>query len=267
MRDHAFLKAHYSLQDAYDICHPRFQRQRRKILIPLLASSLLIGRFPSKEILDRPEAEGLYDLFFPVCMAIRQGDFRAFRVAMGTEGPDTWKAQWWEQQRLKHMLEDRTNILLWRSLVRKIWLITCGPHQKQHIIRIKEIWVCAVALHRRAAHDIDMGALKQLAQNPNSDPFSVADPTTWWYDGSGLKLGEDQVEHIVLSLLDQKLVRGYLVRQPREDSSWLVLSKSDPFPNLFSLFQSRMPRGGARQPAVPQRGGVVRMNGVKEIGG
>ena len=255
MRDHSLLRASEALQSAYDICLPHFTRHRRKILIPLLACNLLIGKFPSLEILSRPEAAGLLDLFVPVCMAIRKGDFRAFRVALGIEGPEKWKREWWAEQRIDMLLEDRADILIWRSLIRKIWLLTCSPEQKQHIIRIDDVVACAAALHRRQPEDID----------PQMTPSDASDPTTWWYRGSGTPLTRNQVESIVLSLLDQKLIRGYAVRQPRDESTWLVLGKgSDPFPNVYQLLESRRPKDTGK----PRMGGggVIRMNGVREIG-
>ena len=96
-------------------------------------------------------------------------------------------------------------------------------------------------------------------------PSDTSDPTTWWYRGSGTPLTRNQVESIVLSLLDQKLIRGYAVRQPRDESTWLVLGKgSDPFPNVYQLLESRRPKDTGK----PRMGGggVIRMNGVREIG-
>jgi hypothetical protein len=264
LRSCAFLPAHQALQDAYNICHPGFISHRRKILIPLLTTSILSGLLPTNEIFSRPEAEGLHDLFFPLCYAIRKGDFRMFRRAMGIEGPEKWRHEFWEQQRLNHIIEGHANILLWRSLIRKIWLLTCSPDQKQHIVRIDDILTCAIALHRKAPEDIDQEKLRQLQLKP--DPHGLADPTTWWFQGSGLRLSRNQVEGIVMSIVDQKLIRGYMVRQSNGQSTWLVLSKSgNPFPNLYQTLLARQPKPNS---ASQQAGGgrVVRMNGVKEIG-
>lgn len=265
MRELAFPDAHQALQESYDICHPRYLKHRRKILIPLLTCSLLVGRFPTYEIINRPEAQGLDELFIPLCRAIQKGDFRGYRMAMGIEGPNKWKAAWWEQQRLDRLLADRTNILLWRSLIRKIWVLTCSLEQKQHIIKIDDIWACAEALHKKAPEDIDQAEANLLSTRPDVDPWGVSDPTTWWFNG--LRLGKDQVEGVVMSLLDQKLIRGYLVRQPRDESTLLVLGKMDPFPSVWKLCVPKGAQGaGLLQPGGMGGGRVVRMNGVKEIG-
>lgn len=211
----------------------------------------------------------------PLCNAIRKGDFRGFRLAMGIEGPDRWKAAWWEQQRLARVLHVRTNLLLWRSLIRKLWLLTCSPDQKQQILRIDDLWLCAVALHRRAPEDVgrpeldgqpDQPDQPARARPPDDAACAVSDPTSWWF--GGLRLGSDQVEGVVMSLLDQKLVRGYLVRQPRDESALLVLGRGDPFPNVWALCAPREPSEAAllQPPATGGGGRVVRMNGVKEIG-
>ncbi|KAA8914493.1 hypothetical protein FN846DRAFT_926467 [Sphaerosporella brunnea] len=261
LRSCAFISAHQALQDAYSICHPGYISHRRKILIPLLASSILSGLFPRPELFNRPESPDLAELFLPLCYAIQKGDFRAFRHAMGIEGPARWKYTWWEENRLLHILEGRANILLWRSLIRKIWLLTCSPQQKQQIVRIDDILACAVALHRKEPHDIGPA--------PSSDPHGVADPASWWFqDSGGLRLDRIQVEGIVLSLVDQKLIRGYMLRQSGGQSTWLVLSKTgNPFPSLYQTLLARQPVPGASASRQLAGGGrVVRMNGVKEIG-
>ncbi|CCX29903.1 hypothetical protein FPQ18DRAFT_313773 [Pyronema domesticum] len=261
----AFGQAHVALQASYDICHPRFLKHRRKILIPLLATSILVGRFPGPELISRPEAQGLDELFIPLCRAIQKGDFRSFRMAMGIEGPEKWKAQWWEQHQLGRIIEHRANILIWRSLIRKIWTITYSPVQQQQqtpqVLKIDDIYACAAALHRKSPEDINYAEANQLQQQPHLDPYGVCDPESWWFDG--LRLTRDQVEGVVQSLLDQKMVRGYAVRKERGESTILVLAKDDPFPNVWKLcapkaeIQREANGGGAR---------VVRMQGVKEIG-
>lgn len=265
LHDKAFVRAHRALQASYDLCHPALLNHRRKILIPLLATSIIVGRFPSEELIRRPEAEGLRELFFPVCRAISKGDFRAFRVAMGIEGPDKWKAEWWEQHRLHRLLEDRTNVLIWRSLIRKVYLITAQPDQKQPIVKIDDLWACAVALHRKAPEDINHDELRMLQENPHVDPWSVSDPTTWW--SGGIRLGKDQVEGVVMSLLDQRLVRGYMARQPAGMSTRLVLGKADPVPSVWGVCLQQSPEEPkAEQPVGGGGGRVVRLSGVKAIG-
>jgi hypothetical protein len=108
----------------------------------------------------------------------------------------------------------------------------------------------------------------QRLQQQETDPYGTTDPWSCWYDG--LRLTRDQVEGIAMSLLDQTLIKGYLVRPTKDDeSSILVLSKKDPFPNIWKLRQEHDEKNLRQplfQPGTMGGGRVVQMSGVKEIG-
>ncbi|GME39961.1 PCI domain-containing protein [Neofusicoccum parvum] len=54
-----FYRAQLALQSAYDQCNPERFSQRRLILIYLVASNVILGRFPSQHLYQQPEAVGL----------------------------------------------------------------------------------------------------------------------------------------------------------------------------------------------------------------
>lgn len=74
-----YFRAQLALQAAYDQCHSHCVKQRRLILIYLITSNIILGRFPSLKLLSRPEAAGLQQKFRPICSAIKLGDLASFR--------------------------------------------------------------------------------------------------------------------------------------------------------------------------------------------
>jgi hypothetical protein len=117
-----FYRAAEALQQAYDESPTTDAcvRQRRLILIFLISSNLILGRFPSMTLLQRPEANGLQDRFMPLMLAIRRGDLPAFRRHLDYKSPH---ASWFLHFRILLQLRNRCLVLIWRSLVRKTWLL------------------------------------------------------------------------------------------------------------------------------------------------
>lgn len=117
-----FYRAQLALQQAYDESPSRQEcvRQRRHILVYLIASNVVLGRFPSQALLSRPEAKGLAVRFLPLCTAIRKGDLVAFRQHLSIDGPD---AAWFLHFRILLQLRNRGEVVAWRSLVRKTWIL------------------------------------------------------------------------------------------------------------------------------------------------
>ncbi|KAK1755932.1 cop9 signalosome complex subunit 12 [Echria macrotheca] len=113
-----FMRAHMCFEAAYQQCPPQFTKHRRQILMFWIPSNLLLGRFPSATLLQRPEAAGFSDIFVPICAAIRQGSFVAFHQAM-THGRD-----WLWDRGVYLTLLHRLKPLVWRSFSRKVFLLT-----------------------------------------------------------------------------------------------------------------------------------------------
>ena len=117
--DHGhFLRAHMCLEEAYRQCPPHFQKHRRQILTFWIPANLLLGRFPSLNLLRRPEAAGFADIFVPICAAIRAGNFVAFHQALA-HGRD-----WLWDRGLYLTLLYRLKPLVWRSFTRRTFLLT-----------------------------------------------------------------------------------------------------------------------------------------------
>ena len=121
-----FIFAHYyravlALESAYAQCHPSALKQRRIILVYLMTSSIILGRFPSQALYQRPEAAGLAEKFQPICQAIAKGDLATFKHLTSLKRPDV---QWFLKYRILLQLGNRCIVLVWRSLCRKVFLLT-----------------------------------------------------------------------------------------------------------------------------------------------
>lgn len=117
-----FFRAQSALQSAYGQCHAQCLSQRRLILIYLIASNIILGRFPTSELLQRPEASGLQEKFEPLCHAIVLGDLTSFRQFVDL---DSEHAEWFLRKRILLQLANRCEILIWRSLARRTFML-CG---------------------------------------------------------------------------------------------------------------------------------------------
>lgn len=116
-----FYRAQLALQTAYDQCHARCISQRRMILIYLTTSNIILGRFPSSLLLQRPEAADLAERFQPICTAIAKGDLASFRKYMDL---DAQNAEWFLRKRILLQLTNRCEILVWRSLARRTFMLS-----------------------------------------------------------------------------------------------------------------------------------------------
>lgn len=114
-----FFPAHIALQAAYDQCHRQAISQRHLILSYLIPCNIILGRFPSQALLQRPEAQGLAAHFQPLCQLIVRGDYLAFRQHLLFGSPT---AQWFARKGILFTLRNRCEILVWRSFARKVFM-------------------------------------------------------------------------------------------------------------------------------------------------
>ncbi|KAE8154903.1 hypothetical protein BDV25DRAFT_147183 [Aspergillus avenaceus] len=114
-----FYPAQIALQSAYDQCHRQALSQKRIILIYLIPCNIIMGRFPSSQLLQRPESEGLADKFLPICRLIIRGDYIAFREHLALDSPAN---EWFAQKGILLALRNRCEILVWRALARKVFI-------------------------------------------------------------------------------------------------------------------------------------------------
>ena len=71
--------------------------------------------------MTRPESAGILQKFFPICKAIKKGDLVAFKKALG---PNSGNEKWFFQKGVLLPLLYRCEVLVWRSLARRVFLLT-----------------------------------------------------------------------------------------------------------------------------------------------
>jgi nuclear mRNA export protein PCID2/THP1 len=116
--DHCdYWRAHLCLQEAYQQCPPRFLAHRRLIVTYWIPSNLMMGRFPTRGLLSRPEAGGLAEIYGPIRDAVRTGNFIGFQQAFAKGTDYLWaRGIYIHLTNMKHFV--------WRSFTRKTFLIT-----------------------------------------------------------------------------------------------------------------------------------------------
>jgi hypothetical protein len=114
-----FFPAQTALQAAYDQCHRQATSQRHLILTYLIPCNIILGRFPSRALLQRPEAQGLAEQFEPLCRLITRGDYLAFRQHLSLSSQT---AAWFARKGILLTLRNRCEILVWRSFARKVFI-------------------------------------------------------------------------------------------------------------------------------------------------
>jgi len=234
-----FLRAHMCFEAAYQQCPRAFTKHRRQILTFWIPSNLLLGRFPSRELLRRPEAAGFSEIFFPICAAVRSGNFVAFHQAM-THGKD-----WLWERGLYLTLLSRLKPLVWRSFTRKVFLLTWqndsagdGASRKMASLSFEHLVTCASYVQKllegyvplrpapraRPPH-VNTIFLRAVANNvagAESDSLLAPPPggPRSLMPSEGLIFGNkkpdlDNIESIVAGLVYAGLLNGFIARQQR----------------------------------------------------
>ncbi|KYK59316.1 PCI domain-containing protein [Drechmeria coniospora] len=116
-----YLRASLCLEQAYLQTPPQLASHRTKILTFLIPCNMLLGRFPSAVLTQRPEAQTLTPIFLPLCHAVRSANFMAFQSHLELH------RRWLWAKGLYAQLCYRLRPLLWRSLARKTFLLTYVP--------------------------------------------------------------------------------------------------------------------------------------------
>lgn len=117
-----FHVANLVLSEAYRQCARAFVHHRRRILVPLIAANIIMGRFPTPQLLQRPEAQGLAEVFVPICQSIQRGNVAQFHTLVSVQDHAPY-GLWLFNQKIVSQLRARCPILVWRCLWRRVFLI------------------------------------------------------------------------------------------------------------------------------------------------
>ena len=289
-----FQRARLALQSAYDQCHRRCSKQRRLILIYLIASNIMLGRFPTPQLLRRPEARDLVEKFQPICGCIKKGDLATFRrlLDLNSEG-----AEWYLSKRILLQLANRCEVLVWRSLARRTFLLSGTEgntsNKRAPTLDLQDLLVLAVFLERRA-----LGLEKPAGRTPHtSSIFRVPDSTTdsqapqGYIDpdlaGEVELTGPDlptmkTIESMVASLVEQDLLHGFISHKSLRFAiigSKTVGALAAGFPNVWEVIRKKVDvevpgwKKEAKSSRLPGPGGpkaalgmVVNLSGARPAG-
>ncbi|EPS44436.1 hypothetical protein H072_1558 [Dactylellina haptotyla CBS 200.50] len=196
-----FLKAATSFQESFDLCHPSFLRNRRKILIHLVTSNVIIGRFPSQTLYSLPEAAQFRDVFTPIVIAIKLGNFSSFERAL------LRSKKWLVHFGVFHDLEIRCETLIWRNLIKNVFAVS-GNTTKSGIesIGLDKIYEASRIL--RANLNPRVTGITQHGKADFSERFK-----------------ESSVLSIVLGLIDNGWFNGYVNLEKGMLAGWSSKSR------------------------------------------
>ena len=221
-----FFRAQSALQAAYDQCHSRCPKQRHLILIYLISSNMVLGRFPTPKLLHRQEANGLAEKFLPLRSFIVKGDLTSFRRCLDL---DAKNADWFLRKRILLQLSNRCEILVWRSLARKAFILSGFQGDTSNklapTLDLKDLLAVALYLESEAlSSPVSKAATGNRAPHTNSIFRSSPAPQPLQIDGytdpdlfsPDLSASPPDlptivvVESVIASMIEQGLMHGYI---------------------------------------------------------
>lgn len=249
-----FHRAQLALQAAYDQCHRQCLKQRRLILVYLITSNIILGRFPSSQLLRRPEARGLDEKFRPICQCIVKGDLATFRTFLDMKNDH---AEWYLSKRILLQLSNRCEVLVWRSLARRTFLLSGtqgnATNKRAPTLDLQDMLTLATFLERRA-----LGLEKPAGRTPHTNsifrvsPAPEAEEKQGYVDpdldGAVEPSGPDlpsikSIESIVASLVEQDLLHGFISHKSLRFAiigSKQIGALAAGFPNVWEIIKSKM---------------------------
>jgi hypothetical protein len=168
-----------------------------------MSCNIIMGRFPSLQLLQKPEAQGLYDMFYPVCLIIRSGDYLAFRKYFDS-GSST--GQWFLHKGLLYQMRNRCELLVWRSLIRKVFIFggfhgdpsaSRGPPPILHLSKVET--ALRLLQHR---HGVSSSANVSTSKSSGTNIITIRLPDDSDYDdiaGLALNTCDPEVDDYLFS--------------------------------------------------------------------
>ena len=230
-----YFRSQLALQSAYSQCHKKCLSHRRLILVYLISSNIILGRFPSPTLWRRPEAAGLQDKFQPICNAVSQGDLASFRRYLDIHNEH---AEWFLRKHILLQLSNRCEILVWRSLARRTFLLAGSvgdtANRRAPTMALQDMLTLAMYLEKKALQHISQDMKPSIMPNgqpkrsdtfssfPNVSSSDSVEDTAFvngYIDPDLQDVAEpnppvlptiEQIESIVASLVEQDLLHGFI---------------------------------------------------------
>ncbi|KAL9577326.1 MAG: hypothetical protein Q9212_006435 [Teloschistes hypoglaucus] len=269
-----FYRAQLALQAAYNQCHRLASKQCRLILIYLITSNIILGRFPKPYVYEKTAARRFRDKFTPICQAITRGDIASFRAFTDINSPS---AAWFLHWRILLQITNRCEVLLWRSLARRTYLLSGNrgdaANKKAATLSLEDVLILAIFLEKRAlGMEIKEGNKdstsqksmngKQHAnsififpstpadtpparQSEDEEQYGYVDPDLVdMVDRPGPDLPTmETVESMMASLVDQDLLHGFISHSQKRFAIKSGVKQSPPlragFPNAWTTLSAK----------------------------
>ena len=246
--------------------------------------------------MSRPEAAGLFERFAPISRAIRSGDLTSFKRSLG---PESGEEKWFFQKGILLTLLHRCEVLVWRSLARRVFLLTyqfpSDPNSKkaptldlmdlvaaaQYCQKVLEGW-------ERPLNPISVmqgGRTHTNTMFMKPQDLAPSGVTTRSLNASqGILFGARmpdllEIEAIVASLVQQGLLRGFIGHNQMKFAILGAKLRGGAlkagFPDVFEVIRARVELEG-RHTEVPGwvqderkggMGGVVNLSGIARPAG
>lgn len=203
------------------------------------------------------------DKFHPICKAMASGDMVTFRRLLDYDTP---QAAWFVHFRIMLQLRSRGEVLVWRSLIRKTFLLSGfqGDDSKRlaPTVALRDVLDLLQAL--------DHATTSQDYQDPDLDGVDDDKFTSTTPDML-------EVESIFSSLIDQGFLNGYISHSRLKFAIQGAKQKGGAlnagFPNVWSTISSKSDEnvpGWKRQAAGFGQGGfgpgmVVNLSGARPV--
>ncbi|RDL35690.1 Uncharacterized protein BP5553_06302 [Venustampulla echinocandica] len=292
-----FYRAQLCLQSAYDQCHAQCVNQRRNILIYLISANMILGRFPSRAFMSRPESKGLLEKFAPISKAIRRGDMVAFKHAVGRESGND---KWFFQKGVLLPLVSHCEVLVWRSLARRVFLLTyqfpTDPNsRKAATLDIMDLLTAAQYCQKVLEgwqRPVDAAVAMQSGRTHINSIFMkfpdlVPPPTGPKRLGAqeGIIFGNKmpnilEIEAVIASLVQQNLLHGFISYNQGKFAILGAKQRGGPlnagFPGVWEAVKTRAEREGkaeeipgwVQEERTAPMGGVINLTGIaRPVGG
>lgn len=163
-------RAYDHLSWAFKNCLPQTSQQRI-ILKYLIPASMLLGRLPTIQLLQR---YNLLDQYGPLVMALKSGNYAGFMLYL--EGP--YKG-WYIDMRVMFLFRNRAPIILLRQLIYRIWIESGKPN----VLKFQQV----------------QAGLR----------FALRLAPSGWYSQAGDENFEI-TENVFISLLNQRFLMGHI---------------------------------------------------------
>ncbi|KAI9171148.1 PCI domain-containing protein [Paramyrothecium foliicola] len=258
-----FSNSHYQrsalcLEQAYLQTPTQLVSHRTNILTYLIPCNILLGRFPSDALLQRPEAQSLNSVFSPLCQAIRSGDFVQFQRHLAIH------ESWLFEKGLLLSLTHRLRPLLWRALSRKTFLLTYVPptdssSRKAATLDLADLHTTAHYLQKRLEGWVPSSATSAAPAGsstlvpPPQGPQRLRPNEGLVWGNADVSL--EDVEMVVASLIQQGLMHGFVAHGQGRFAIIGAKAKGSPllagWPNVWQTIRERRYEEGFDLDEVP----------------